>query len=306
MKKQREQVRRKKKQRTAQSRWLIVMGFVLALVAGLWIAFSNRQSENAGARPIGRLTTNDFHSLAFSPTEPEIVFFGHHDGLLVSQNGGKDWQPTTLTNTDAMALGVPPSSPQTMYAAGHNVFVKSNDGGKTWQSVPANLPGLDIHAFAVDPENPNKVFAYIVSFGLFGSEDGGISWEALSVTVPSSIHSLTLGEDDQTLYAAAGGAGLWQSQDGGQTWIPVQNVPANGAIAVAYVRANGRLYLTTLDPAAELYYSDDEGQTWASTSLRETILAVAISPLDSKHIMAVNDQGEVFASRDGGLSWSDE
>ena len=305
MSKQKERMR-KRKQQKKQYRWLMVAGVLIVLAAGLWIVLASRQSSKNSMLPISRLSTNDFHSLAFSPTEPETVFFGHHDGLLVSDNGGKDWQSTTLTNTDAMALGVPPSSPQTMYVAGHNVFVKSTDGGKTWQSVPANLPGLDIHAFAVDPENPNKVFAYAVSFGLFGSVDGGISWEALSVTVPSSIHSLTLGEDDQTLYAAAGGAGLWNSQDGGQTWMPVQNVPANGAIAVAYVRANGRLYLTTLDPAAGLYCSDDGGQTWVSTGLNDTLLAVAISQLDPDHIIAVNDQGEVFASRDGGLSWSNE
>ena len=297
---------RSSKRHQMRTRWLIVTGFVLVLVAGLWIAFSNRQSENAGARPISRLTTNDFHSLAFSPTEPETVFFGHHDGLLVSHNGGKDWQSTVLNNADAMVLGIAPSNSQTLYIAGHNVFVKSDDGGKTWQGVHPNLPGLDIHAFALDPENADKLVAYVVSFGLFGSEDGGINWESLSVTVPSSILSLTFGEDSQTLYTAAGGAGLWQSQDGGKTWVPVQNLPANGAIAVAYERANGRLYLTTLEPAAGLYYSDDGGETWTSTSLRETILAVAISPLDPKHIVAVNDQGEVFASRDGGLTWSDK
>lgn len=34
-------------------------------------------------------------------------------------------------------------------------------------------------------------------------------------------------------------------------------------------------------------------------------LTIAISPLDPDHIVVVNDQGEVFASRDGGASWSD-
>lgn len=305
MSKQKERSRRRKQQKK-QSRWLMVAGVIIALAAGLWIVFSSSQPRNDSTLPIGRLSTNDFHSLAFSPTEPETVFFGHHDGLLVSDNGGKDWQPTMLTNTDAMALGVPPSSPQTMYAAGHNVFVKSNDGGKTWQSVLADLPGLDIHAFAVDPENSNKVLAYIVSFGLFGSEDGGIRWEALSVTAPSSIHALTLGKDDQTLYAAAGGAGLWESKDGGRTWAPVQNMPDNGAVAVAYVPANGRLYVSTLGNSPGLYASDDAGESWKAMGLKGILLAIAVSPLDPEHSIVVNNQGEVFASRDGGLSWSDE
>jgi photosystem II stability/assembly factor-like uncharacterized protein len=305
MSKHKERMRKKKQQKT-RSGWLMAAGVIIVLAAGLWIVFSSRQSSKNSIPPISRLSTDDFHSLAFSPVEAETVFFGYHDGLLVSQNGGQDWSPTTLTNTDAMALGVSQSSPQTMYAAGHNVFVKSTDGGETWQSVPADLPGLDIHAFAVDPENPNKVFVYVVSFGLFRSEDGGSSWEALSVTAPTSTHSLTLGEDDQTLYAAAGGAGLWQSQDGGRNWTPVQNLPDNDVIAVAYVRGNGRLYVTTAEPDAGLYYSDDGGQTWVSTGLNDTLLAVAISEFDPDHVIAVNDQGEIFASRDGGISWSNE
>lgn len=273
-------------------------------VAGLWTAVSDRQSENGGARPISRLTTHDFHSLAFSPTDPETIFFGHHEGLLVSHNGGKDWQPTTLRNVDAVALAIAPSNPQSIYVAGPGAFVKSDDGGKTWESVPANLPGLEIQALAVDPENAGRLVASVVSFGLFGSEDGGRNWESLSAPLLPSILSLAFGEDDQTLYAAADGAGLWQSGDGGRTWVPIQTLPNKAVITVAYVRRNHRLYVTTAEPSAGLYDSQDEGRTWASSYLQKTLLAVAIDPLNPNRMMAIDDQGEVFASRDGGASWN--
>lgn len=305
MSKQKERVRRKKQQKS-QSRWLISAGFVLVLVTGLWIVFSNRQSQNGGALPISRLSTSDFHSLAFSPTEPETVFFGHHGGLLVSRDGGKDWLPTTLNDADAMALALPLSDPQIMYAAGHDVFFKSTDGGKTWNSVSTNLPGTDLHGFTVDPENANQVYAHVVGFGIFSSENGGSNWTQLSSAVPSSTFNLAVGKDSQTLYAAAGEAGLLQSLDGGQTWNQLSEAPGEGAIAVTYVLAENRIYLTTLGSAAGLYYSDDGGQVWASLNLKGTFLAISASPLDPKHIIAVNDQGDVFASRDGGISWSDK
>jgi photosystem II stability/assembly factor-like uncharacterized protein len=303
---ERERVRIKKKQQKSQSRWLIVAGVALVMIVGLWFVFSNQQSDNLQAQPISKLSTTDFHSLAFSLTEPETVFFGHHGGLLMSRNGGKDWESTTLNNADAMALAFPSSDPQIMYAAGHDVFFKSTDGGKTWESVSTNLPGLDIHGFAVDPENAGQVYAYVVGFGIFGSQDGGSTWTLLSDSAPASTFNLAVGENSETLYAAAGQTGLWQSQDGGHTWMPVQNLPDTGAVAVAYVPANGRFYVTTLGDLAGLYVSDDNGQSWRPTGLNGTLLAVAVSPLDPDHIIVVNDQGEVFASRDGGVSWSDK
>ena len=297
---------RRRKQRQSQPPLLIAIGVALIALAGLWFVFSNRQSDTSQVQPISKLSTADFHSLAFSLSDPETIFFGHHNGLLVSENGGKDWKPTTLNNADAMALALPASDPKIMYAAGHNVFFKSIDAGKTWESVSTNLPGLDIHGFAVSPDNPNQVFAHVVGFGVFGSEDGGSKWTLLSGNAPPSTFNLALGKNSETLYAAATQVGLWKSQDGGRTWTPVQNVPDSGAVAVSYVPAQGRLYVTTLGELAGIYVSDDDGQSWKPLGLNGTFMAVAVSPLDPNHIVAINDQGDVFASRDGGVSWSDK
>lgn len=302
MSKHREQHRKKENQKQ-RSRWLIILGVVVMVVAiGLWFRFSNIPGAGGNARPISRLSTADFHSLAFSITEPDTIFFGHHGGLMVSRNGGKDWQPTTLQNADAMALALPLSNPQLIYAAGHNVFYKSTNGGQSWQPMTTNLPGMDIHGFTADPDNPNTVYANVAGFGLFSSQDGGAIWKQLSSI--ASHTNLAMGEDAQTLYAATGQAGLLRSADGGQTWAKVENILDEGAMAVAYAPTSKRLYITTLGSAAGLYVSNDNGKSWVALGLTGKIMAVAVSPLDPSHIVTVNDQGQVFASRDDGASWN--
>jgi len=284
--------------------WVVLGGLLAA--AGVWGVWSLRGGGGAAgsAQPISRLGTQDFHSLAYAPGDPNTVYFGHHGGLLVSRNGGRDWQPTSLENADAMALAAPPADPQLMYAAGHNIFYKSGDGGRTWGQVPNNLPGLDIHGFAADPERPELVYAHVVGFGLFRSEDGGETWELRSASLRAL--NLAVGETPEKLYATAAQSGLLQSADGGRTWSSFPSPPGEGAVALDFDLSTGRLYATTFGQGAGLYRWSEEQKSWQSLGLEATLLALAVSPDDPNRLIAVDDEGRVYASRDGGETWADE
>jgi hypothetical protein len=283
--------------------WLWLGGLALiGMALGTWW-LGGRQSRAADTGAISRLSTQDFHSLAYSPIEPNTVYFGHHGGLLVSRDGGHTWQPTTLQNADAMALAMPPAGPDTMYAAGHNVFFKSQDGGQTWQSVLTNLPGLDIHGFAADPTDAERVYAHIVGYGVFGSLDGGTTWALLSGNLLNSTFNLAVGDITGVLYAAAGQAGLWRSKDDGHTWSPVESLSGAGAIAVSFDHTRGRLYVTTAGSDAGLKVSDDGGESWQPIGSPGTFPAMAVSPLDPDRLIIVDQDGWVYASPNGGATW---
>jgi photosystem II stability/assembly factor-like uncharacterized protein len=298
---------RRKNRPPAQQRnlilWLIIGGTVLVTIITAWRLVST-SSSNSSPRALSRLTASDFHSLAFSPSEPDTIYFGHHYGLMISRDGGLNWEATTLQNADAMALAAPPANPQILYAAGHNVFFKSTDGGATWGSVATNLPGLDIHGFAADPQNADLVFAHIVGFGgLFHSQDGGATWTALPASMPAATFSLITGETGQTLYAAAGNAGLWRSLDAGESWAQLPGTPGEAVVALAYNSMNKRLLISTYGGDAGLYASDAAGDTWKALGLKANVMAVASSPHDPNRLIAVDERGWVYASRDGGVTW---
>lgn len=292
------------KRRARFNPWFVVAGLGVAVAS--WSVWRLRASvgPSGAGQPISRLQTQDFHSLAFSPEEPDTVYFGHHGGLLVSRDGGRKWQPTSLQNVDAMALAAPPSDPQIRYAAGHNVFLKSVDGGQTWQSVGSNLPGLDIHGFAVDPDRSDLVYAHVVGFGLFRSEDAGEIWELRSTNLAAV--NLAVGETAETIYATGAQSGLLLSIDGGRTWSPIPGPIGEGALAVSFHRPTGRLYVTTFGRGGGLYLSSDAGETWQTLGLKANLLAVAVSPHDPGRLIAVDDQGWVYASHDAGVTWSNQ
>ena len=280
--------------RPASSRvWLAggAIAVVLVAVALWWLDSSKSPSPVAWAR----LGTADVHALSFDPSDPDRLLFGHHDGLLQASDGGRTWQPTALTGNDAMNVGR--LSGERLQIAGHEVYLESTDGGATWAAVPNDLPGLDLHAFAVDPADANRAWAFAVGHGLFRTDDAGRHWERLD---PNNWAALTAyRRDGETVLAAIGPEGLVKSRDGGTSWEPMA-YPGAPLAAMAATPDGSIIYAAT---AAGIRQSTDEGGTWSDTGFPYQALALAVSPADPGVLAAVDRDTFFYRSPDGGNTW---
>ena len=77
-----------------------------------------------------------FYTIAFDPTNPDIVYAGGY------------------------VTGV----------------YKSTDGARSWRRINEGLGNLNIHALAVDPNNNQRVYAATMWGGMYRTDDGGASW----------------------------------------------------------------------------------------------------------------------------------
>ena len=280
---------------------------LLIALAGVAVAafFMMRGREGSGA--IAVLRTADFHALAFSPDDPDVVFFGHHNGIMRSEDGGRTWRPLVQRqNSDAMGLAVSHASPRQIFLAGHNVFQVSQDGGASWQPLAHDLPGTDIHGFAMSPDDSNHLYAFVVGWGLFRSPDGGRAWARLSDRLPNDVTALAAaGGHPETLYAGSIRAGGLRSTDGGRTWAPVTSLPSPTVPTLAVDPAPHRtVYAGT---AGGVYKSTDGGETWSQLPYPdENVIALAVSPSRPNVVLAItvkDGQGLIYRSEDGGQSW---
>lgn len=274
---------------------VVLVGLALLLVisvGALWLLFG----PSAGTPTAwARLGTADVHALAFDPADPQRLLFGHHDGLLASADGGRSWQPTQLSGADAMNIGR--LDGERLQIAGHEVYLESTDGGATWTPVPNDLPGLDLHAFAVDPADADRAWTFAVGQGLFRTEDAGRHWELLD---PNNWGALTTYQrDGATVLGAIGPEGLVRSRDGGMTWEPMAH-PGAPLAALAAAPDGSALYAAT---SAGIRRSTDEGVTWSDTGSRSQALALAVSPTDPLRLAAVDIDTLFYASSDGGATW---
>ena len=189
-------------------------------------------------------------SLAFDPASASTLYVGLRvqgycpdcgdplptvaSGVYRSNNSGLSW--TAVTNglprmsgsgsvLDVVALVSVPGQPGTLYAALNDPTVeddagrvyKTSDGGANWSPSDDGIVGLDVRTLRVDPTAPNRVYAGVAGFeltpgGVFLSEDGGASWDSISIDLPvDSAQSLALslpGSGPPTLHAGTD-EGVW-------------------------------------------------------------------------------------------------
>ncbi len=285
---------------------IVLIGGALALVVAATFALGQRDQLMARvggnpAQPIARLTTEDFHALAFAPNDPNVVYFGHHTGVMRSVNGGVDWKGM-LNQGDAMSLAVLPAEPNAVIAAGHLLLMRSNDRGATWKFIDSNLPYTDIHGLAINPREASEWFAYVVGYGLFQSKDTGAHWTRVSNVLPETTMALAVVPNNPvTLYAGTMDRSVLKSIDGGLTWLSA-NLSVKMAMTLTQDPRDPRIVYAGTE--AGLLHTNTDGSRWELTGLNKNIMAVAISQTNPSRMLAVDADGRVYRSEDGGSNWS--
>lgn len=162
----------------------------------------------------------DFHAMDASRADANAIYGSGHNGIQASRDGGNTWAVAGTPPADVFDIAASALSPDFVYAATRSGVMLSRDGAKTWeptgpQGQPASLvhtaPDGNVYAFvigsgllksprafidwqpvsndfgerillhlAVDPADPNRMFAVTQESDILASADGGKTWQPLS------------------------------------------------------------------------------------------------------------------------------
>jgi photosystem II stability/assembly factor-like uncharacterized protein len=127
----------------------------------------------AGAPPA------DVFDLAASALSPDIVYAATRNGLMVSRNAGETWEPTGTQGQPATMVQVAPDKPVYAFVLGFGLM-KSPGAALDWRPVNNDFGERVLLHLAIDPSDPNRMFAVTDESAVLASTDGGKTWQPLS------------------------------------------------------------------------------------------------------------------------------
>ena len=163
-----------------------------------------------------------------------------------------------------------------LYAATGDSIARLDEAGDGW-TVELSLTGGGAQCLAVDPADPDRVYAGLREGGVRRTDDGGRTWVDRSPP-QSAVFSLAVSPADGALYAGTEPSALYRSDDAGETW-------------------------RELDALLEL----PSRPTWSFPPRPWTshVRWIAPSPHDADLILVGIELGGLMRSEDGGATWQD-
>ena len=162
----------------------------------------------------------DFHAMAVSQTNPDVIYGWYQGNLQRSDNGGKSWDIVNSKLPHIITLATNPNDENIVYAATIQGLMVSDNKGKDLKQLSSDLAGAQVSGIAVNPSNPNDMLSFSGKLGMAKSTDAGKTWQSVTEKFNDQT-PLYIAYDNQNpnvVYTITEAQKIYKSIDGGNNW----------------------------------------------------------------------------------------
>jgi len=253
---------------------------------------------------IGPSDTADIYAIAVDPTAPATLYAGtRNGGIYKTTDGGQSWTPASagIIGSIYSNIALDPTDPEKLYlGTDGGGFFRTTDGGHHW------IHGEGSYHQTVKSISIDAVQANVITMGAFRdiyrSFDYGATWGIL-YQFDFATGVLSIAQDPvstNAMYIATNTHGLMKSIDGGYTWN--RTAVSQISTVVAIDPADNQAVLAS--GFNNLVKSTDSGATWRTTLDVPYGSAIVFDAANPGSVYASFGYNGVYASNDGGETWS--
>ena len=282
--------------------------------------------------------SNKFVYDSSAETGKPLTTHQHYDGTQRPWEFKRVWHlEPSLTDAETVYAGVEDAA-----------LFRSSDGGRSWSELPGlrghgtgpqwqpGAGGMCLHTIILDPSDPQRIYTAISAAGTFRSDDGGETWKPInrglhSQYIPENtaevghcVHHVAMHPKRPGVLFMQKHWDVMRSDDAGDSWREVSgNLPTDfGFVIDVHAHEPETIYVVPIKSDSEhfppdgklrVYRSRSGGNEWEALTqglpqkdcyvnvLRD---AMSVDSLDPCGVYFGTTGGQVYASADGGDTWS--
>lgn len=268
--------------------------------------------SNISARISGDSIHPDQHAIAFSPTDPNVLYVGNDGGLYRSPDGGNTWRSLNkgFCITELEYIAQHPQFEAWLLGGTQDNGTQRYEGEEVWYHVQDGDGG----DCGVNATSPYTCYHTFFRMGMERSTSGGGwgSWAWIGPNVPANYNSLFYPplEVNGNVVAQAGQS-VFISTNTGTTWTEIALPSGVGVASALAISSATRVYAGT--SFGRIYRIDSTGGTWQTpvqlTQPRVGFVSdIEVDPVNANRIWTTYSSftgSHVFRSDDGGTTWND-
>jgi len=226
-----------------------------------------------------------------------------------SHDGGNNWEALAgIHGKSVRAMAMSASDSKVLVVGALDGVFRTKNGGNSWERIspPSQAEVKNIESIAIDPKNPDVVYAGTWHLA-WKTDDGGANWHHINKGMidDSDVFSVIVDSTDSSVVYASACSGIYKSESAGDLFHKLQGIPFSARRTRVLKQDPSNPATVYAGTTEGLWKTTDGGKTWKHVTNSEVVVNdVLVDPRDANRVLLATDRSGVLASDNGAQTFT--